>query len=170
MNQLDLDFIALAKEKYPEAFSGVKVLEIGALDVNGNVRGPFENCEFTGIDWAPGKNVDIVVPAKETAFDNNTFDVLLSFNHLEHDPDWTESLGNNFDALKEGGLMFLRWATRASGAHGPEFDPHGEQGYYPKDLNEVVEYLEGKGIQVLHKSQDHNPYIGVMANVIARKV
>lgn len=169
MNQLDLNFIALAKEQYPEAFKGGLVLEIGALDVNGNVRGPFEDCTFTGIDWAPGKNVDLVVPAKETTFASETFDTLLSFNHLEHDPDWTDSLGHNFDALKSGGLLLLRWATRNSSAHGPEFDPHGEQGYYPKDLGEVVEFLESRDIEVLHKSQDHNPYIGVMANIIARK-
>lgn len=169
MNELDLDFIALAKEKYPEAFNGVKVLEIGALDVNGNVRGPFENCEFTGIDWAEGKNVDIVVPAKDTEFSANTFDVLLSFNHLEHDPDWTESLGHNFPAVKSGGFLLLRWATRASSAHGPEFDPHGEQGYYPKDLEEVMEYLQKQGMEILFRSRDHNPYIGVMANIIAKK-
>lgn len=169
MNELDLNFVELAKKEYPEAFKGVKVLEVGSLDVNGNVRGPFENCTFTGLDWAEGKNVDIVVPAKETDFKTNTFDVLLSFNHLEHDPDWTESLGHNFPALKSGGLILLRWATRNSSAHGPEFDPHGKLGYYPKDLGEVVEFLESEGIQVLHKSQDHNPYIGVMANVIAKK-
>lgn len=171
MNQLDLNFVAHAKEHYPEYFAkGIKILEIGSLDVNGNVREPFEG-DFTGIDWAPGKNVDIVVPAKETTFDPEIFDVIISFNHLEHDPDWTDSLGHNFAALKHGGLILLRWATRNSSAHGPEFDPHGEHGYYPKDLEEVLEFLQQfGGLEILDRSRDHNPYIGVMANVIARKV
>lgn len=170
MNQLDLNFVELAKEQLPEYFKGKKILEIGALDVNGNVRGPFEECVFTGIDWAPGKNVDIVVPAKETTFNKEEFDMILSFNHLEHDPDWTESLGHNLHALKHKGIMLLRWATRNSSAHGPEFDPHGKQGYYPKNLDEVHDWLIDQGLEILFRSQDHNPYIGVMANVIARKV
>ena len=169
MNQLDFKFIFIAKAAHPEFFNGKKILEIGALDVNGNIRSPFENCDFTGIDWAPGKNVDIVVPAKETTFDNETFDVMLSANHLEHDPDWELSLGHNRAALKTGGLILLRWATRNSSAHGPQFDPHGEQGYYPKDVNEIVEFLEKNNCEVSHQSTDLNPYIGVMGNVIAKK-
>lgn len=169
MNQLDLNFIEEAIRLYPEALTGAHILEIGACDYNGNVRGPFQKCKFTGIDWAAGKNVDIVVPAKETTFKPGTFDVILSVNHLEHDPDWTESLGHNFPALKPGGLILLRWATRNSSPHGPEFDPHGKHGYYAKDLGEVVDFLTEQGIEVLFKSQDNNPCIGVMANVIARK-
>lgn len=169
MNQLDLNFVALAKEQYPEFFNDRKILEIGALDVNGNVREPFENCTFTGIDWAAGKGVDIVVPAKETDFKPESFDVLLSFNHLEHDPDWQDSLSHNLPFIKERGILFLRWATRRSSAHGPEFDPHGKQGYYPKDLHEIVEFLTDQGLAIVYTSQDHNPSIGVMANVIALK-
>lgn len=170
MNELDLNFIEQAIGMYPEAFNDAHILEIGACDYNGNVRGPFpKSAQFTGIDWAEGKNVDIVVPAKDTTFVPDTFDALLSVNHLEHDPDWTESLGHNFPALKPGGLILLRWATRNSSPHGPEYDPHGKHGYYAKDLGEVVDFLKEQGMEVLFMSQDHNPYIGVMANVIAKK-
>ena len=169
MNQLDLNFIEEAIRLYPDALTCVHILEIGACDYNGNVRGPFKNCTWTGIDWAEGKNVDIVVPAKETQFVDETFEVILSVNHLEHDPDWMESLGHNFPALEKGGLILLRLATRNSSPHGPEYDPHGKHGYYAKDLGEVVDFLKESGMEVLFMSQDHNPYIGVMANVIAKK-
>lgn len=170
MNILDLDFINLAKERHPEFFGkGKKILELGALDVNGNVRGPFEG-DFTGVDWTEGKGVDIAVPAKETDFKPETFDVLLSVNHLEHDPDWQESLGHNFPALKRGGLLLLRWAGMGSSAHGPEFDPHGEHGYYPKGMPEVVEFLKQQGIVIDLEYGNQNPYIGPMMNVIAKKI
>lgn len=169
MNILDLNFIRLAKERHPEYFEKKKkILEIGALDVNGNVREPFEG-DFTGIDWAAGKNVDIVVPAKETDFKPETFDAILSVNHLEHDPDWKESIGHNLPALKKGGLLLLRWAGVGSAPHGPEFDPHGEQGYYPKSMVEIVEFLKEQGIVIDVEYGDHNPYIGPMMNVIAKK-
>lgn len=169
MNVLDLNFINKAKAEHPESFKGKKVLEIGALDVNGDVREPFEDCIFTGIDWTAGKNVDIVVPAKETEFDNEVFDVMLSVNHLEHDPDWEQSIGHNLPALKRGGLILLRWAGMGSSPHGPQFDPHGAQGYYPKSMPQVIEFLKGKGIDIITEYGDMNPYIGPMMNLIARK-
>jgi len=169
MNQLDLNFIERAKSSYPAFFKGKKVLEVGALDVNGNVRGPFEDCEFLGVDWIEGKNVDVVMKGADTKLPKESFDVLLSANHLEHDPEWEETLTKVLESLKPGGLILFRWATRKSSAHGPEFDPHGEQGYYPKDVPEIVEFLQKKGIAILLEYADQNPSIGVMGNVLARK-
>ena len=169
MNILDLNFIEKAKGIFPDYFSGKKVLELGALDVNGNVRGPFEGCSFTGVDWVAGKNVDIVMKGAEIEVPPESFDVLLSANHLEHDPEWEATLTTGLKALKRGGLILLRWGTRRSAAHGPEFDPHGKQGYYPKDVPEVVEYLERVGCTVHEAYCDQNPYIGIMGNAIAVK-
>jgi len=170
MNILDLNLINKAKGLFPRYFEkDQKILELGALDVNGNVREPFAG-KFTGVDWTEGKGVDLAVPAKETEFDNEVFDVLLSVNHLEHDPDWQESLGHNFPALKKGALIILRWAGPGSAAHGPEFDPHGEHGYYPKSMAEVLEFLKHNGVETAIEYGDHNPYIGPMMNVIAKKL
>ena len=170
MNQLDLNFINGAKELLPEYFIGKKILEIGAQDVNGDLRDPFTNCEFTGIDWVPGKNVDIVVAAKDTEFPSDTFDVLLSANHLEHDPDWQESLGHNMPALKQNGLILLRWAGIGSSPHGPEYDPRGEQGYYPKSMAHLLTFLLAQNVEIVKQYGDVNPYIGPMLNIIAKKL
>lgn len=169
MNILDFNFVNKAKELFPRYFEeGMDILEIGALDVNGNIREAFKG-DFTGIDWAPGKNVDIVVPAKETTFEDEMFDVIISFNHLEHDPDWQDSLGHNFSSLRHEGLILLRWAGMGSSPHGPQFDPHGAHGYYPKSMNDVISFLKEKGMQIELEYGDHNPYIGPMLNVIAKK-
>lgn len=170
MNKLDLDFINLAKKRHPAFFKKTAVLELGALDVNGNVRDPFEDCKFTGVDWIEGKNVDIVATGASMKLGNKKFAVLLSANHLEHDPEWEKTLSSALKAINSQGLILLRWATRKSSAHGPEFDPHGKQGYYPKDVPEVVEWLNNNGCFVELEYADMNPYIGVMGNVIAFKV
>lgn len=170
MNVCDLKHIELAKQRHPEFFTGQKVLEIGALDVNGNVRGPFEDCAFTGVDWIEGKNVDIVMKGAELELPAESFDVLLSVNHLEHDPEWQETLTGALKPIRKGGLLLLRWAGPGSAAHGPEFDPHGEQGYYPKSLKEICDWLRQNGCEVAMEYGDTNPYIGPMMNVIAFKV
>jgi len=168
MNIMDKTWLEGVKRAYPEFFNGVKVLEIGSLDVNGSMWELFENCEMTGVDWIPGQNVTHVMKAAETSFDPGTFDVLMSFNHLEHDPFWKESINHNLPALKDGALLILRWATHSSGKHGPEFDPTHGGGYYPKDMPEVLEFLKDNKLKVVSQSQDHNPYIGVMANIVAK--
>lgn len=170
MNVLDLKFIEKAKAELPQFFVKQKVLELGALDVNGNVRGPFEDCEFTGVDWIEGKNVDVVVKGGDIDVKPGSFHVLLSANHLEHDPEWERTLTAGINAIVPGGLILLRWATRSSSPHGPEFDPHGKQGYYPKDVPEIHDWLIANGCQIIDKYCDQNPYIGVMGNIVAFKI
>jgi hypothetical protein len=41
------------------------VLDVGSLDINGNNRYLFDNCEYTGLDIGEGPNVDIVMPIHE---------------------------------------------------------------------------------------------------------
>lgn len=169
MNILDKTWLEGVKRAYPECFTNVKVLEIGSLDVNGSMWELFEECEMTGVDWIEGPHVTHVMKASETDFAPEYFDVLMSFNHLEHDPFWKDSITHNLPALKPGGLIILRWATHSSGKHGPEFDPTHAGGYYPKDMAEVKEFLLDQGLIVERTSQDHNPYIGLMANIVAKK-
>jgi SAM-dependent methyltransferase len=124
---------------------------------------------MTGVDWIAGPHVTHVMQASQTDFPQQSFDVVMSFNHLEHDPFWEESLLHNLPSLKDGGLFILRWATHESGKHGPEFDPTHQGGYYPKTLEEVVTFLQSNGLKILERSKDINPYIGMMANIVARK-
>lgn len=169
MNVCDLKLVELAKQRHPEFFHKQKVLEIGALDVNGNVRGPFEECKFTGVDWIEGKNVDVVAKGADMQLPAESFDVLLSVNHLEHDPEWQETLAAALKPIRKGGLVLLRWAGAKSSAHGPEFDPHGKLGYYGKDLPEITNWLRANGVDVALEYGDQNPCIGPMMNVIAFK-
>ncbi|MGV7223277.1 MAG: methyltransferase domain-containing protein [Nitrospinales bacterium] len=104
------------KEQFPTYFYGKRVLDIGSLDVNGNNRYLFDNCEYIGLDVVPGPNVDAVGIAhmyKPSA----TFDVVLSTNALEHDLYWQKTLCAMLTFLKPGGLMFFSTCS-TWGEHG----------------------------------------------------
>jgi hypothetical protein len=56
-------FFQSVKEKYPSFFSDVKVLDIGSLDINGNIKYLFNApYYYIGVDLFEGNNVDVVCP------------------------------------------------------------------------------------------------------------
>jgi SAM-dependent methyltransferase len=64
------------------------IADIGAYDVNGNLRGLFARpgWTYTGFDLSPGPNVDVVLES-ETKWGNipsDTYDVVVSVSTLEH--------------------------------------------------------------------------------------
>lgn len=75
-------------EKFAKRYckKGLKVLDVGSMDVNGTVRPIFKDYDYTGMDIAEGKNVDVVQEPWIFPFDDNSFDVIVSTSCLEHDP------------------------------------------------------------------------------------
>lgn len=111
------DFIRSVKAKFPERFTGKKVLEVGSLNINGSVREMFTNCDYTGIDLAEGDGVDVVSRAHEFTYPES-FDVVISSEMLEHDEHWERSLPQMYDNLKPGGLMVITCAGPKRAEHG----------------------------------------------------
>lgn len=99
------------KEIFPTYFYGKQVLDVGALDVNGNNRHLFVDCEYIGLDIVKGKNVDVVCVAHEYKTDTK-FDVVLSTNALEHDIYYEKTLNNMISLLSPNGLMFFSCASK----------------------------------------------------------
>jgi len=66
----------------------LKVADIGAYDVNGNLRGLFQKpgWSYTGFDLAAGPNVDVVLPdeTKWPNIESESFDVVVTVSTLEH--------------------------------------------------------------------------------------
>jgi len=112
------------KKEYAKYFVGKRVLDVGALDVNGNNRHLFENCEYIGLDVAEGKNVDAVSIAHEYKSDK-LFDVILSTNALEHDMYLDLTLNKMVDLLKPNGFMFF--------TAGHKYKEHGTARTTPQD-------------------------------------
>lgn len=119
-HQEQKDFCQLIKSLCPDYFNGVSVLDVGSLDINGNNRYLFTNCDYTGIDIGAGPNVDIVCKGHEfKPKDNHKFDVVISTECFEHDKYWEETTRNIIDnLLKPNGLFLFTCATTGRPEHG----------------------------------------------------
>jgi len=115
------------KNKFPEFFKDIKVLDIGSLDVNGSNRYLFENCNYIGLDVAEGKNVDVVSVAHEYDSENESFDVVMSTNAFEHDIHYKLTLNKMVELLRPGGLMFFSASN--------SFKKHGTKDHSPSSSN-----------------------------------
>jgi SAM-dependent methyltransferase len=131
-------FFNTVKHFLPEYFYRTKVIDFGSLDINGNNRHFFEECEYTGVDLYQGRNVDIVGLAHEVELPY-TPDVIISGEMLEHDRYWKKSLQRFQNSLTPQGLLLISCATVGRpehGTHGTDVrDSPGTPDYY-KNLTE----------------------------------
>lgn len=118
MHKEQIDFLDKIKNKFPNVFKDVKVLDIGSFNVNGNEKPWFENCDFIGLDIGPGEGVDVVCPANEYDAPDETFDTIISCECWEHNPFYKESIQNAIRMLKSGGYFIFTCATTGRPIHG----------------------------------------------------
>ena len=86
-------FFEKVKNIKPVHFRNVRVLDIGSLDINGNLRSEFQNSIYVGVDVYHGRNVDVVGKGHEVKFDY-LFDTVISAECFEHDMHYKESIKN----------------------------------------------------------------------------
>jgi SAM-dependent methyltransferase len=113
-----IEFCNQVKNMHPENFVNKVVLDAGSLDINGNNRYLFDNCDYIGCDLALGKNVDIACPVHELLFRDGFFDTIISTNMLEHDSKYCKTLNKIAQLLKSNGLFFFSCATTGHREHG----------------------------------------------------
>jgi SAM-dependent methyltransferase len=111
-------FCESVKSKFPDYFKNKKVLDIGSLDINGSNRDLFENCDYTGIDVAEGKNVDHVSIGHLFDAPNETYDVIISTEVFEHDMFYEKTVKNVMRMLKPDGLFLFTCAAPGRPEHG----------------------------------------------------
>lgn len=112
------DYFLEIKNKHSDFFTKKKVLDIGSLDINGNNRHLFTECEYVGLDIAEGNNVDVVSLAHEYSEPNESFDVIISNDCFEHDMFYEKTFQNIVRLLKSGGLFLFTCKTTGSLEHG----------------------------------------------------
>lgn len=135
---------------------GRHVIEAGAYDVNGSVRGHVESlgpASYTGTDMQPGPGVDIVCKAENLpGFTGvRAADALIATEMLEHAEDWQGAVEGMIEALAPGGLLVL--TTRSEG-----FPYHG----YPSDcwrfsVDAMGDIMTAAGMDVLDLRPDPDP-------------
>lgn len=127
-HQAQIDYCLSVKKRFPDYFKKKLVLDAGSMDINGNNRYLFENCDYTGVDLGPGRNVDIVCPIHAfTPLKRKWrigrlyyvfYDVVISTEMLEHDKYWKQSLERMYWLLKPSGLLLITAATTGRNEHG----------------------------------------------------
>jgi pterin-4a-carbinolamine dehydratase len=107
------NFFTSLKEKLPEVFAGVRVLEIGSLDINGTVRDFFDSTKYVGVDVAPGAGVDVVAQGEDLDYPDNSFDVAVSAECFEHNPEWVATFRNMWRMARTHVIMTCASEGRA---------------------------------------------------------
>lgn len=119
--------------KYP------RLLEIGSLDLIGSMRS-FDFMgkgvlwpsivgisEYVGIDLMAGKSVDIVMNSHDLKFENESFDMVMCLQMLEHDDNAPKTISEAFRVLKYNQPFLL---TCASAEHPEHADLGGGSAAY----------------------------------------
>lgn len=133
-------FISRMKSLYPAAFAEAKnVVEFGSYNVNGTPRDYFPLAAYTGVDWRKGPCVDVVSLAHEYKGKDESFDMAITTEMLEHDPHWEKSVRRLLDLTKRGGSVLATCAGPDRHAHDVATSPNGRyRNPAMKDLLRVV--------------------------------
>ncbi len=97
---------------------GKSVLEVGSCDVNGSARSIIEQygpCRYIGVDRCQGDGVDVICSAENLVdiFGENSFDVVISTEMMEHVKDWQAAISNMKKVCKPNGIIII--TTRSKG-------------------------------------------------------
>lgn len=96
----------------------LKILEVGAHAVNGEIRNLFTSTEdYTGIDLAMGPGVSIVASGHDYG-GTGSYDVAIACEVLEHNPFWLETVFNMIRVTKPGGVVVITCASTGRIEHG----------------------------------------------------
>lgn len=106
-----------------EELGGKRILEAGALDVNGSLRSAAALCdpaEYVGVDIARGRGVDRLCDVTElvAAFGAESFDVVICTELLEHVRDWRAAVRNIKGVCRKGGIILITTRSRGFEYHG----------------------------------------------------
>ena len=131
-------FRAVADANAP-LVDGGRVLEVGAYDVNGTIRGIFAGAgDYVGIDLTPGPGVDVVGYGHEYVAPEASFDLAISGECFEHDSHYLDTFANMCRLVRGGGVVAFTCASTGRPEHGttrsdPTLSPgtaaHGDDYY-----------------------------------------
>jgi SAM-dependent methyltransferase len=127
-----------------EHIEGRRVLEVGARDVNGSLRsifGFYEPEAYVGVDIEAGPGVDVICDATDLVerFGEESFDVVIATEVLEHVRHWRPAVNNIKAVCKHEGRLLVTTRSRGFPVHG---FPHDYWRYEVEDFQSIFGDLE----------------------------
>ena len=132
---------------------GKRVIEFGSLDVNGSLR-PFiellKPAEYVGIDIEKGPGVDIVCNAEDALerFGEESFDVVISTELLEHVKDWRKVVSNMKSICSPNGVILITTRSRGLHYHAAPYD------FWRYELLDIQHIFSDCDIEKLEKDRE----------------
>jgi SAM-dependent methyltransferase len=106
---------------------GKSVIEVGSNNVNGSLRPIIEAMEpqeYIGVDIVEGPGVDLLCSAENLVqeFGEESFDLVISTEMLEHVQDWKQSINNMKRICRPNGVILITTRSRGYPFHGHPAD------------------------------------------------
>lgn len=173
------EFCQFVRTQYPQYFVNSKVLDVGSLDINGNNRYLFHNCQYTGIDVAPGENVHVVSKGHEYNAPDGYYDTIISTECFEHDKFYRDTITNIIRMLRQDGLFLFTCASTGRPEHGtrrtsPSDAPllTGDWADYYKNLTkDNILSIPSVGLlstQMFYNNKTHDLYFYGIKNILKK--
>ena len=114
-----IEFCKLFKNEFFDS-EKISIFELGSYDVNGSIRSIFDNTnKYTGLDLIDGPGVDVVYDGKNIQI-NEKFDLCISCECFEHNPNYFENFLKMIDLAKDDGIVVFTCASVGRDEHGTE--------------------------------------------------
>ena len=167
-HESQLKFFEISIKHFLEKFSQ-KVIDIGSLDINGGPHGLFKAQEYVGVDLSEGLNVTYVARGEEVDFDDKYFDVAMSSECFEHNPNFAETIINMSRMLKDDGLFIFSAAGIGRREHGT---PRSDQQFSAPLLSKDKYYYRNltKQMVELAVNQEELPKYFIFRNWLIRDI
>lgn len=140
---------------------GKRIIEVGSRDVNGSISPLIKSYnpqEYIGVDIIKGPGVNVICSAENlvSEFGEQSFDVVISTELLEHVRDWKLVIHNIKSICKTNGIILLTTRSYGFGYHGYPYD------FWRYEIEDMEYIFQDCNIQKIEKDPQKGVFIKVV--------